>query len=172
MTALKDWTRMLVLFIAGAAALSCEDEISIAGTVTVPVDVQRQFSAAMRGRLVMQAFYADTGSIIGGETMYIFCEPGTADLKLPFQIFSFGCVRETDVHAIAMPLSGSHAEIFTGLPCGQVSAMPAGADGTSAIAHGRALAFEGRKGGRCTSGTAVADVAVALTPRPLRFATP
>jgi hypothetical protein len=151
---------LLVLFLAGATPLSCENEITIRGTVTVPVDVQRQFSATMRGMLVMMAGYADNGSYIDGRTIYIFCEPGTADLTLPFQLYSLGCVREAYTDAIVMPLSGRQAETFASLPCGEVSERPG--DGTSVIARGRSLAFDGRKGGRCTSGTAVADLAVAL----------
>ena len=151
---------LLLLFLAAPAVLSCENEITINGTVTVPVDVQRRFSDAVRGRLVMSAGYAG-GSPISGETIYIFCEPGTEDLKLPFQLFGLGCVRETYVSAVVMSLTGPHAEDYTGLPCGQVSALPGGGDDTSVTAYGGAVVFEGRKGGRCTSGTGVVDVAVA-----------
>ncbi len=110
----------------------------------------------------MLAGNADIGSLIDGQTIYIFCEPGTADLKLPFQLFGTGCVQETYVKATVMTLTGPHAEDYTGLPCGPVSASPGGGDEMSVTAYGGAVVFEGRKGGRCTSGTAVADVAVAL----------
>jgi hypothetical protein len=153
---------LMVLLLAGAAPLSCEHDVTIKGTVTVPVTVQSHFSAAMRGKLVMMASDVGSASVLNAQTIYTFCEPGTADLKLPFQLYSFGCVQEIYVDALVLPLSGSGAETSTSLPCGEVSAPPGRGDGTVPIGYARSLAFEGRKGGRCTSGTAVTDLAVVL----------
>ena len=46
-------TGMLSLIVAVCGALSCEQSVTIKGTITVPVAVQQQFSSADRGRVVI-----------------------------------------------------------------------------------------------------------------------
>ena len=70
-------TGMLSLIVAVCGALSCEQSVTIKGTITVPVAVQQQFSSADRGRVVIWAEDAATGSPIGGETIHILCDPGS-----------------------------------------------------------------------------------------------
>lgn len=154
--------RSLTMTVCGL--LSCEQVVTFKGTITVPVAVQQQFSDTERARLVIHAKRAASDSSIGGETIYILCEPTSADLMLPYTLSKFGCAEETYTEAMVIPVSADpRADLFAGLPCGKVSATIAGASSAVAIAYGRQLVFEGHKGGSC-SATAFADITVALTP--------
>lgn len=153
---------LAILAVVVLGTLSCEQAITLKGTVTVPISVQQRFSATARGRLVIQATRAANGASIGGETIYMLCEPTSADLVLPYALSKFACAEETYVEAMVIPMSTDpRADAFAGLPCGKVSASIAGASQTVAIAYGRKLVFEGRNGGSC-SATAGADITVDL----------
>jgi hypothetical protein len=113
---------------------------------------------------VVRTQYARSGSPIGGKTIYVFCEPDSSDLTIPFQVIGFACVSEIDVEALVVALDGPHQDLFAPLPCGTVSALRAGA-GTpeDAIAYGRERVFEGKEGGPCRSGTASVNFTASLT---------
>jgi hypothetical protein len=151
----------VVLAMALSGTLSCEHSVTIKGTVTVPVAVQQRFSSADRGRLVIWAEDAPTASPIGGETIHILCDPGSVDLRLPFDLTKFSCANEVSVQAMVFSLSGPHFATYAALPCGPVSAPTGGADPADAIAYGEQLVSV--PGGACPNGTAVADITVELT---------
>jgi hypothetical protein len=152
---------MLSLVIAVCGALSCEHSVTIKGTITVPVAVQQHFSNADRGRLVIWAEDAPTASPIGGETIHILCDPGSVDLRLPFDLTQLSCANEVSVQAMVFSLSGPHFATYAALPCGPVSAQVGGTNPAEAIAYGSQLVSV--PGGACPNGTAVADITVELT---------
>lgn len=154
---------LLSLALAVCGVLSCEQAITVKGAITVPVAVQQLFSDTVRGRLVVHATRAASGSSIGGKTIFILCEPGSEDLILPYSLTKFACAEEIYAEAMVIPQSGDrHPDFLDGLPCGMVSEKLAGASSDIAIAYGRQVVFEGRHGGSC-SATAVANITVALT---------
>jgi hypothetical protein len=156
----------------GAASLAlvlvssnaCEQQITVRGSVTVPLEVQQRFSPESKGRLVVLASYAGSGGPIGGSTVYVFCAPTSGTVTVPFNLTHFGCLSEVEVEALAFSIAGHPLEkVLPPLPCGTVDASPAGV-GTQqdAVAYGRALVWQGRSGGGCKSGETTADFAVAL----------
>jgi len=154
--------RTCALAIVFLPVLSCEQAITIKGTITVPVVVQQKFSQSQRGRLVMAATLPD-GSQVGGRTIYILCDPGSVDLMVPFSLTKLACAAEMSAEGMVIPQSADpHADFFSKLPCGPVSEGVGGASSTLAIAYGQQVVFAGRNGGSC-SATAVADITVSLT---------
>ncbi len=153
---------MLPGVMALLGSLSCEQAVTIQGTVVLPVEVQRQFSDSTRGILAIRAEHAASHSLIDGRTIYVFCDARSEDLKLPFRLTKFGCAAEMVVEAIVLPLTPELPKNFAELPCGEVYAPVAGKDSAAAVAYGRQTVFEGKDGGRCKSDTAVADITVEL----------
>lgn len=155
-------TARFCALVAVGLVLSCEQAITIKGTIAVPVVVQQRVGQTERARLVMTATTKD-GSQIGGETIYILCDPGLVDLAVSYNLTKFGCATEMYAEAMVIPQSADpHAYAFKDLPCGPVFERVAGAHAALAIAYGRQVVFAGRSGGSC-SATAVADITVELT---------
>jgi hypothetical protein len=154
---------MPCLIVAVCGALSCEQAVTINGTITIPVAVQQRFSSTDHGRLVIWADdTAHTATIAGPESVYILCDPGSVELRLPFSVSKFSCAKEALVQARVFPVTGPKSWVYDRLPCGPISEGHLGADPIEAIAYGEKLVFKGWKGGPCESATAVADITVEL----------
>jgi hypothetical protein len=155
-------TGMLSL-IAVCGVVSCEQAVTIKGTITIPVAVQQRFTSTDRGRLVIWADdTANTQTIGGPESIYILCDPGPEELRLPFLLSKFSCAKEALAQARVFPVTGPKSWVYDGLPCGPISEGHLGADPVEAIAYGEKLVFKGWNGRRCESATAVADITVEL----------
>lgn len=154
----------LALIVGGSMA--CEQQVTISGSVTVPLEVQQRFSPQSKGRLVVWTSYAGSGGPIGGQTAYVFCGPTSGAVTVPFNLVNFGCISEIEVEALAFPIAGNpHEKFLAALACGPVDASPAGAGSREeAVAYGRAVVWQGKSGGGCKSGATTADFAVALKP--------
>jgi hypothetical protein len=147
-----------------SGSFACEQMVTISGNVTVPVEVQQRFGPETKGRLVVLTSYAESGGTIGGRTSFVFCGAGSAAVTVPFNLEDFGCISEINVEALVFPIADHPPEKFlASLPCGPADASPAGAGRPQeAVAYGRQVIWQGRRGGGCKSGTQTVEFAVSL----------
>ena len=141
----------VVLLVASAPA--CENVVNVSGAITVPLEVQQLFSAEQPGKIDLW------GTKIGkGAALPYLCAPTDGPLVWQYQFTAFGCRAEQELQARAFRVTADH---LGEVRCGERTTNSAGGLIGDELAYGATIIFQGRTGGSCESGTAVANVTLA-----------
>lgn len=141
--------------LAALAAVGCEHGITLTGTITIVPDVQRAFSRARPGVVIVSGEIPKSSGF--SYRVAVLCDPEPLALVVPFQHDSFGCAKEGVVRARA--IAATDAE---GLVCGPNQEGWAGLTADVAAGAGEQVVFASR-GGRfgCASGVDSIQIVVA-----------
>lgn len=144
--------RTLVAVGAALLAAACEHGVTLSGTVIVPVEVQRAFSAGRPGLVRVTTSIPKTSVL--DDRLAVLCEPASQPLALPFFHDGFGCAKEgivrVDVLAAAAGLTPTCGARQT--PWSEATEGPVVASGTGTV-------FAGQRGGfGCSSGSDSVDI--------------
>jgi hypothetical protein len=103
------------------AAAACEHGVDATGTVTVPLHVQRLFSASSPGAVQLEVQLPSLGTLRGW--VAVLCDPGALDRSVPGKLFTLGCAP-TDTATVsawaALVPAGQPVDCTAGAP------LPAG----------------------------------------------
>lgn len=133
---------LISLLLLGPCA--CEESIRLEGTVVVPPDVQKKFTANQPGAVIV------TGEIPGSSlplrAVWVLCGPTDTAIEAPFDIDKFGCANEGTLRATVRPVTPDFGA------CGTHDGKITGTLGETILADGSAQVFKGKHG--CGSGEA------------------
>ena len=133
-------------FAAAVLGVACEHGITLRGTVTIPTDLQQQFSRARPGVILLEVSIPK--SSVPGYRLAVLCEPTASPLVAPFVHASFGCAKEGVVRARLVPSSAAEAPA-----CGVQQALWTSEAAEPVVAAGEHTVFRGQTGSfGCSSG--------------------
>jgi hypothetical protein len=143
----------------------CEHGITLRGQVSVPVEVQQQFSKDAPGILVMGGGFG--GGTISAQLLAVLCEPQPQELSVPFSQSQNGCAAEGTAWFKLTRLApadraglscGIRQENFDALINTHRITVPDSFDKDKVVADASVTIFKGQ-GGSCSNG----DETVAAT---------
>jgi hypothetical protein len=151
---------LLALMATALFLASCEQSITLSGSVTVPADVQKLFSSSEPGRVAVWVRRSDGNSWIDSRLLFVLCDPKEEPLVVPFRISKLQCAHEAIVEA---RVDRVPARLVPTSRCGLFTGSSADLSGDGTLASASQIVFPGEKGGSCTSGAATVDLRVLST---------
>ncbi len=140
--------------LAAVLGLGCEHGFTVTGTIEIPVDVQKAFSADRPGRIITLTF--------APITMGTLCEPTDKPIVLPFFFDRMGCAEEKELTVFVEPVPAApYKPVVCGV--GQAPHIVTRDDTPMedrAVAVGRQVVFKGYRG--CAWDTAKDEVHLVL----------
>jgi hypothetical protein len=138
--------------------------VKLAGTVTVPVEVQRLFSAADPGRVVVYGQPADGGGWFAQRTLRYLCDPGAEPLMLSFEVEDdYACAVQATFRA---DIDHVPTAAMNRVKCGQGDEITGSFVRENVVATGSQPLFPDKARDGCEGGSATVEVTVALLPKP------
>jgi hypothetical protein len=137
---------------------ACEHGITLRGQVTVPVEVQQQFSKDAPGIVVMGGGFG--GGTLTAQLLAVLCDPQPTALIIPFSQSQHGCAAEGTAWFTLTRLApadratltcGIQQENFNALVNGGRVTVPDSFDRVKAVAEATVTVFKG-EGGSCHDG--------------------
>jgi hypothetical protein len=125
--------------------------VTISGTVTIPVEVQRLFSKAQPGSVEVLPSRAG-----GAVTLPYLCDPTDAPLVFPYTVRDENCAVEQLIEVRAYKVA---ADFLERVRCGEPSRGSGGTKGQE-VAYASAPVFQGQSD--CESGSATADLTLQI----------